>query len=133
MPRPPRRPDSLEAALLILKNVQGKESEGAKLSRFRISETTLERICDRRRIPDEYFSELQEWLFKAGWALFFAGSTYAMIKISTVEAWARLGTKRISSDLEKLSRGEEYNFEALVHLLKRTAPSDDEEPRRGNE
>jgi hypothetical protein len=46
-------------------------------------------------------AEVQEWLFDAGWSLFFTGSTfYAMIKSDTVDGWVRLGSKRIADQLE---------------------------------
>jgi hypothetical protein len=40
-------------------------------------------------------ADVQEWLFDAGWSLFFTGSTfYAMIRSDTVDGWVRLGSKR---------------------------------------
>jgi hypothetical protein len=60
--------------------------------------------------------QVEDWLLEAGWALFFAGSTYAMIKIASVEGWARLTSKQIEDELETVSGGR-FDFETLRHLL----------------
>jgi hypothetical protein len=113
----PHKSNALEGSLLALKLVDAKEQEsGGKITRFRVSETTLKKLWGRKRIPIEYLLEVQEWLLDAGWALFFAGSTYAMIKVASVEGWARLGSKRIEDDIKQVSRGE-YDFNKLLPLL----------------
>ena len=72
------------------KQLLEKESaRGTTVSRFRMSETTFKRLAIRKRIPPEFLAEVQEWLFDAGWSLFFTGSTYAMIKSESVEGWDR--------------------------------------------
>jgi hypothetical protein len=131
----PSKPTPLEAALLLLRLAEAKEEERrttdrkkekeeqrGKLTRFRISETTLKRLCRRRRIPLDYLLEVQEWLHDAGWALFFTGSNYAMIKSSSVEGWVRLSSKRIASELSN----PEFKFEKLYHLLDQEPESEED-------
>jgi hypothetical protein len=131
----PHKPSALEGALLILGLAEAKEAnrrgepngeepgdeasgEAARprLRRFRVSETTLKRVLGRQRIPLDYLAEVQEWLLDAGWALFFAGSSYAMIRSSSVEGWTRLSSKLIKTELDEVSRGQ-FKFETLYHLL----------------
>jgi hypothetical protein len=114
----PHKPDPFEGALLALRLIEAKEQEDnhQKLTRFRVSETTLKRLWCRKRIPLDYLLEVQEWLIDAGWALVFAGSTYAMIKVSSVESWTRLGSKRVATEIELVSRGK-YDFSQLRHLI----------------
>ena len=65
----------------------------------------------------------------SGWALVFAGSTYGAIKVSAVESWPRLSSKRIEADLQQVSRGG-FDFSTLEHLLDsandESADADDE-------
>ena len=117
----PHKPGSLEAALLTLRLVEVNDQErkkmgGEPMTRFRISETTLKRLWLRKRLERAFMIEVEDWLLEAGWALFFAGSTYAMIKVTSAEGWARLTSKRIEDELEKVSRGN-FDFAALRHLL----------------
>jgi hypothetical protein len=116
----------LTLSLVTSREKQLKEKETGKevaVSRFRMSETTFERLANRKRIPTEFLAEVQEWLFDAGWTLFFTGSTYAMIKSDTVDGWVRLGSKRIADQLEAVRRGT-FDFSLLAHLLE---PRDDAE------
>jgi hypothetical protein len=124
----PHKPSPMEAALLLLHLAEVKEQErmaGPKgdesrkdFTRFRVSETTLKQLCGRQRIPLDYLTEVQEWLLDAGWALFFAGSSYAMIKNSSVDGWTRLSWKRIQREVDQVLRGE-FKFENLYYLLNR--------------
>jgi hypothetical protein len=68
--------------------------------------------------------EVQEWLFRAGWVLFYAGTTFAMVKIVAVEAWPRLSSKLMADDLKKVARSE-YDFSPLYPLLLRDESGDD--------
>jgi hypothetical protein len=123
----PHKPSPLETALLILTLAQTKQGSGdkadaeeeqgesRKLTRFRVSETTLKRLCGRKRVPQDYLAEVQEWLFDAGWSLFFTGSSYALIKSSSTEGWTRLSSKRIEG-LDRVFRGE-FDFKLLYGLV----------------
>jgi len=70
----------------------------------------------RARISSGFLEEVQEWLLVAGWALIFAGTTYAMIKVTAVEGWTRLASKRIAAELESVKKGK-FDFASQQHLL----------------
>ncbi len=113
----PHKPNALQGALLVLALVDSKEREiGKSVTRFRVSQVTLSRLFCRKRISLDYLHEVEEWLLAAGWALFFAGSTYAMIRVSAVEGWNRLASKRIESELDQVARGT-FNFTKFTPLL----------------
>jgi hypothetical protein len=121
MPELPYKPNPLEAALLTLRLVEAKDKErketgGEPITRFRVSEMTLKNLWRRKRLERDFIVAVEEWLLEGGWALLFAGSTYAMIKVPSVEGWARLSSKRIEHELEAVSRGK-FKFETLRHLL----------------
>jgi len=125
----PYKPNPREAALLTLRLVEVKDNDrkktgGEPITRFRISEMTLKRLWLRQRLERDFMVAVEEWLLEAGWALLFAGSTYGMIKVASVEGWARLTSKRIEDELAKASRGK-FDFETLRHLL---IPGIDENP-----
>jgi len=61
-----------------------------------------------------------EWLSGAGITLFFADSTYAVVKTSVVESWPRVTSKRISADLRAVAQGA---FSRLEHPM--TVPGQD--------
>jgi hypothetical protein len=117
---PPDRfyqPTPREAALLVLHVLRTKESEtGKDVTRARLTEITLRRLWGRTRISDELVLEVQEYLLNAGWVLFWAGSSYAVIQVSSVEGWPRISSKRINEDLDKVSTGK-FDFELLEPLL----------------
>ena len=48
--------------------------------------------------------------------LFFAGSTYAVLKTSVVESWPRVTSKRISADVRAVTQGT-FDISELEHLL----------------
>jgi len=106
--------------MLLLHLIKAKESEaGKEVSRAGISEATLRRLWCRSRITTEFVHEVQEWLFIAGWVLFFAGSTYAVIKREVVDAWLRISAKRLDPDIRQVRRGR-FNFDELEDLLLHT-------------
>jgi hypothetical protein len=118
-----RKPTPYETALLLLSLVAEREKvlkaagKETAVSRFRLSEATFRRLAKRNRIPPDFFAEVQEWLFDAGWSLFFTGSSYyAMIKTDAVDGWVRLGSKRIDDQLAAVERGT-FDFDSLAHLL----------------
>ena len=112
-PRPsrPYEPDAMECAILLLLLVQSEER-----TRARLAEITLKRLWNRRRLRDEFLREVQDWLFRAGWALFYAGTTFAIVKTKAVEGWPRVTSKDRQADLLKLQRGE-FDFSPHYDLL----------------
>jgi hypothetical protein len=117
------RPNPRQGAVLLLMVVDSREKEASKgkphlkkITRFRVSEATLKRVWVRARISSGFLEEVQEWLLLAGWALIFAGTTYAMIKVTAVEGWTRLASKRIAAELESVKKGK-FDFDSQQHLL----------------
>jgi hypothetical protein len=97
----------LETAGLALHLIGAKEAEGGrKLSRIRMSELTFRALSDRTRMSPEFLLEVQEFLSKAGWILFWAGSGYALVRQSAVEGWTRVSAKRIKDVLQAAKIGD---------------------------
>jgi hypothetical protein len=80
-------------------------------------------VVGRRRISPEFVEGVAEWLSGAGVTLFFADSTYAVVKTSVVESWPRVTSKRITADLLKVAQG--------LGLLAPRAPHDRSGPGCG--
>ncbi len=68
--------------------------------------------------------DVAEWLSGADITLFFAGTTYAVVRTSVVENWPRATSKRLSADLLMVPQGT-FEFSQLEHLL--PAPKQEEE------
>ena len=112
------RPDERQCAMLIVHLLAARQQElgNREVTRARLSEITLQRLFKRQRISPEFLAEVQEWLFRVGWILFFAGTTYAVVKMKVVDGWGRISSKRIQAELEKVGRGE-FDYDSLEHLL----------------
>src|SRR5215207_3287383 len=111
------KPTARECALLLLRLIEVKEQERQReVSRLRIAEISLKRLWGRRRISPEFAEEVAEWLSGADFTLFFAGTTYAVVKTSVVESWPRVTSKRITDDLRAVAQGT-FDFSNLEHLL----------------
>jgi hypothetical protein len=117
-----------EGAMLILHLVDTKSAEPSskEITRCRISEMTMRRFFRRKLISPEFLMEVQNWLFRAGWVLFFAGDSYALVKLRVVNGWIRIGSKRLAEDLRDAERGS-FNFEKLEPLLLGDDDADNEE------
>lgn len=120
---PAGRPTEWQVALLILRMVQAREAEfqerglERKVSRARISQNTIRRLCGRSQISNDFLTEVQEYLLAAGWALFYIGPTYyGMIKLESVQGWSRISSKRIAGDLNEVQRGE-FEWKKYKKLL----------------
>jgi hypothetical protein len=92
---------------------QGGRNE---ILRLRIAEISLKRLWGRRRISPEFVEEVAEWLSGAGVTLFFADSTYAVVKTSVVKRWPRVTSKRITAALRAVTQGT-FDFSRLEHLF----------------
>jgi hypothetical protein len=82
----------------------------------RLSELTLRRLWGRDRIGRELLEEIQEWLSRGGWSLFYARTTYAAVRTSAVLSWARLSSKRMAEDLKQIRDGS-FDFDRHLHLI----------------
>ena len=92
------------------------EPKPKPVTRCRISEMTMRRLFSRKLIGADFLMEVQNWLFQAGWVLFFAGDSYALVKLGVVNGWMRIGSKRVKPTLSEVARGT-FNFQALERLL----------------
>src|SRR3984893_18884670 len=92
-PSRPYEPDAMECAILLLLLVEPEER-----TRARLAEITLKRLWSRRRLRDDFLHEVQDWLFRAGWALFYAGTTVAIVKTKAVEGWRRGTSKDLRAE-----------------------------------
>jgi hypothetical protein len=111
------KPTARECALLLLHLISTKKEESGKaVTRLRVSELSLKRLWGRRRILPEFAEEVADWLARAGMTLFFAGSTYGVVKTAVVEGWPRVTSKRLTADLEAVAQGS-FDFSKLGHLL----------------
>src|ERR1700744_1281638 len=88
-----------ECAILLLRLIELRNQDSASTTRLRLSELTLRRLWGRHRLERDFIEEVEEWLYRGGWTLFFAGTTYAAIKTSAVLNWSRLSSKRLHEDL----------------------------------
>jgi hypothetical protein len=69
--------------------------------------------------------EVQDWLLQLGWAFFWCGDSFGLIETDTTNDWTRLGSKRISDDLDEVAEGQ-FDFERLAKVFHREAkPLDD--------
>jgi hypothetical protein len=131
----PFQPTAFQAALLVLRLRQSREEEkvgsratGTKqpgMTRFRISEATLRRLCGRPRLHPAFLTEVQDWLLRAGWVMFFTGRSFGIIELDSVESWTRLGSKRISNELAAIAKGE-FDFTPLLKLADAEGPAEDD-------
>jgi len=110
-PARPYQPDAMECAILLLLLVGPEER-----TRARLAEITLKRLWNRRRLRDEFLRDVQDWLFRAGWALFYAGTTFGIVKTKAVEGWPRVTSKELGNELEKVARGQ-FDFSRHYDLL----------------
>jgi hypothetical protein len=112
--------------LILLRLLEDKEEElGRPPTRARLSGITLKRLWKRERLTDIFMNEVQDWLITAGWALLDVGSTYAAVKVDTVENWPRLSSKRIQGELHKAG-GDAHYFEQLEERLLATQTAEAE-------
>jgi len=121
-------PSERQCAMLLAHLLMTKQAEqDRELTRARLSEITLRRLFGRQRLTPTFLLNVQEWLFHAGWTLFAAGATYAVVKTKVVDGWRRASSKGIAPALKDVRRGK-FNFDSLEHLLTSAEPSanDDE-------
>jgi hypothetical protein len=123
------QPTARQAALLVLHLLGAGGADRRTVSRARLTEITIRRLWGRSRVPEGFLLEVQEFLLIAGWALFWAGSSYAIIRVSAIEGWPRISSKRIENDLATLSRGR-FDFDDIEHLLLSVDDIADEEEDR---
>jgi hypothetical protein len=112
----PRLPSAQECAILLLHMIEVRGADSQPVNRVRLSELTLKRLWSRNRLSSEFLEEVQEWLSRGGWSLFFAQNTFAAIKTSAVQNWVRVSSKLIADDLDLVEKGE-FDFQKYQHLI----------------
>lgn len=120
-------PNAQQCAILVLRLIEVRGEESAQpASRVRLSELTLKRLWCRSQWRPEFLEEVQEWLWRGGWTLFYAQNTYAAIKTSAVQSWARTSSNRMEDEIKAVQLGE-FNYSKHLHLLsaKQVTNSDD--------
>jgi hypothetical protein len=123
---PARLLSARECAILALRLIERRSENGNPPTRVRISELTLRRLWGRSRLDLDFVGEVQEWLWRGGWSLFFAQNTYAAIKTAAVQNWIRVSSKLIAEELELVEQGK-FNFSGHEHLLSARQVSDGED------
>ena len=109
--------DSRQAALLLLRLIELKDDARNKpMTRARLTPLMLKRLFNRRRLSPAFLQDLADWLLVAGWVLFDAGPTFAVVRVAAVENWPRVFTKPIRKELGDVAAGA-YDFSAHEHLL----------------
>ena len=90
------------------------------MTRVRLAEITLKRLWNRQRLSEQFLAEVSEWLLSAGWALIFAGSTHAAVRIDAVENWPAVSSKLILDEVKAAANGR-GDFKKLEYLFQRAA------------
>jgi hypothetical protein len=101
------QPNAMQAAMLVLYLLRA-DTIGRPVTRARLTELTIRRLWGRTRVQEAYLLDVQEILLNAGWAFFWAGSSYAIVKLSAIEGWPRISSKRIDNELDRLARDDDY-------------------------
>jgi len=113
-----------EAAILIVMLLEKRNAEPSPATRVRLSERTFRRMCGRERLSRKFLEEVEEWVWRGGWTLLYARTTFAAIKTSSVLNWARLSSRRMAEELEKVHGGT-FDFEKYFYLLGDAQRADD--------
>jgi hypothetical protein len=123
----PYRPGPQECAILLLLLIQAKASEaGKEANRIRLSEITLNRLWQRHRLDGDFLADVTEWMYRAGWALFYAGTTFGLVRTGAVEGWPRISSKRLAPELKQVADGR-FDFSQHYHLLTEDESDDADE------
>jgi hypothetical protein len=118
----PHLPTARECAILLLLLIETR----ANTTRVRLSELTLKRLWTRGRLPDGLIEKVTEYMFKSGWCLFYAETTFAAVRISVVENWPRLSSKRMENEIRKIQEGA-FKFDRYTHLVSGVTTNEDDD------
>jgi hypothetical protein len=126
----PRLLTARECAILVLRLIELRNKEASPTTRVRLSELTLRRLWGRNRLSGEFIEEVQEWLSRGGWTLFYAQTTYAAIRTSAVLNWSRLSSNRLLEDLKIVNlatvQNGDFDFDKHLHLISKETETDDQ-------
>src|SRR4051812_6035867 len=80
--------NSREAALLLLRLFELRDAKRDKpMTRAKLTVAMLKALWKRPRLAPEFLQEVADWLLIAGWVFFYAGPTYAAVRVSAVKNW----------------------------------------------
>lgn len=109
--------DPRQAAILLLRRIELRnEDRKNPMTRAQFTAPMLRRLWNQPLLSPEFLKDVSAWLAVAGWCFFNAGGTYAVVRISAVKNWPRLGTNRMTGELDEVARGK-FKFEEHEHLL----------------
>ena len=69
----------------------------------------LKRLFNRRRLSPAFLEDFADWLLVAGWVLFDAGSTFAVVRVTAVENWPRVLTKPTEGTVCRRAVGSDFS------------------------
>ncbi len=102
------RPTPTEVAMLTVFMVLDYARErGKSTTRGRISPMTLRALSLRQTLRRKFVKDWMAELGEIGWTAFSVGDGWAIIKTDTIEGWARFGSKRIRSTLQRIKNGDD--------------------------
>jgi len=86
------------------------------MTRAKLTTAMLRKLWRRPRLAPEFLQEVADWLLQADWVFFYAGPTYAAVRVSAVANWPRVSTNSITTELTQVAEGQ-YDFDSLEPLL----------------
>lgn len=109
--------NSREAALLLLRVFELRNAKREKpMTRAKLTAAMLKMLWKRPRLAPEFLQDVADWLLIAGWVFFYAGPTYAAVRVNAVKNWPRVSTTSIKPELKQVAKGN-YDFDEREHLL----------------
>jgi len=81
-------------------------------------------LLEPDRLSNDFMSEVQEWLARAGWTLFYAGKSYALVTTTIIAKWARLTSKRLGRDALLAIEWGEFEYDEHEPILFRNDDRD---------
>lgn len=124
------KPTARECTLLFLRLIEARETaKGSNtvtgrprkpLARVRLAEITLKRLWNRERLSEQFLAEVEEWFLTEGWALVYAGDTFAAVRTDAVKNWPRVSSKRLEIEIKAVNSGA-FDFSLLERLSRSIA------------
>src|ERR1700686_5378883 len=100
------KPDAQECAILLLLLTQPRGLRRKEHTRFRLAEITLKRLWGRHRLRDDFLREVEQWLFREGWAAFYVGTPFGLVKPEDVGGGPRVPSRKPDAELHDVVPGQ---------------------------
>ena len=109
------KPTPQQAASLLLHLIGGYEAEtGRRVTRARLSQTTVRKACGRSFLRTKFLLSLQDQLIDLGWILFVSDdNNFGIISGAAVNTWRRVGGHRLDGPIAELRKGG-FDYASLV-------------------